>query len=125
LLQILTIAHVYGHNDFFANNFTFTSGLDANYTLEMFKNHGRRIDDYIEDPSIGLEKVERVLDNAHAISLQRSKNLAIKKLSQAEQRQRAWEMAQPPEDPWSDIHPKPEYHTPDFNRMPLNPDEDI
>ena len=25
-LQILTIAHVYGHNDFFANNFTFTSG---------------------------------------------------------------------------------------------------
>ena len=23
LLQILTIAHVYGHNDFFANNFTF------------------------------------------------------------------------------------------------------
>ena len=23
LLQILTIAHVYGHNDFFKNNFTF------------------------------------------------------------------------------------------------------
>ena len=27
LLQILTIAHVYGHNDFFANNFTFTSNI--------------------------------------------------------------------------------------------------
>src|SRR5512134_3984890 len=25
LLQILTIAHVYGHNDFFKNNFTFRS----------------------------------------------------------------------------------------------------
>src|SRR3954467_8024543 len=46
LLQILTMAHVYGHNDFFANNFTFTSGVDARYTLEMFKNHGNRIGTY-------------------------------------------------------------------------------
>ena len=37
-LQILTIVHVYGHNDFFANNFYFTSSIDAKYTLEMFKN---------------------------------------------------------------------------------------
>ena len=29
LLQVLTMAHVYGHNDFFANNFTFTSGTNA------------------------------------------------------------------------------------------------
>ena len=28
-LQVLTIAHVYGHNDFFKNNFTFTSATDA------------------------------------------------------------------------------------------------
>ena len=62
LLQILTIAHVYGHNDFFANNFTFTSNFDAQYTLEMFKNHATRVKSYIEDPSIGIEKVEEILD---------------------------------------------------------------
>ena len=33
LLQILTIAHVYGHNDFFKNNFTYSS-TRAEYTIE-------------------------------------------------------------------------------------------
>ena len=58
LLQILTIAHVYGHNDFFKNNFTFRSGIEAKYALEMFRNHANRIGRYLEDPSIGLEAVE-------------------------------------------------------------------
>ena len=125
LLQILTIAHVYGHNDFFANNFTFTSGLDARYTLEMFKNHGVRIDKYIEDPSIGLEQVERVLDCAHAISLQGSHNLAIRKRSPEEQRLHKWESAQQPPDPWAEIHPKREYKPPDLNKVPLEPEENL
>ncbi len=78
LLQILTIAHVYGHNDFFKNNFTFTSSMDARYTLERFKHHAKRIDSYIEDPSIGIELVEAVLDDAHALLFQCRRNLAIK-----------------------------------------------
>lgn len=125
LLQILTIAHVYGHNDFFANNFTFTSNLDAQYTLEMFKNHATRIDSYLEDPSIGVEQVEGVLDHAHALSYQVSRNLAIKKLNREEQRMRKWEAAQEPEDPYRDIHPKKEYVTPELNRNPLEPDDDL
>ena len=56
-LQVLTIAHVYGHNDFFKNNFTFRS-TRAEYTIETFKGHANRVRQYIEDPSIGLEKVE-------------------------------------------------------------------
>ena len=36
LLQILTIAHVYGHNDFFKNNRLFSEGTRASYTVEMF-----------------------------------------------------------------------------------------
>ena len=32
-LQILTIAHVYGHNDFFKNNFTFSNATRAEQTL--------------------------------------------------------------------------------------------
>ncbi len=78
-LQILTIAHVYGHNDFFANNFYFRTSLDAKYTLEMFKSHARRVDTYLQDPSIGVDQVEAILDNAHALSLQRSKNFIIQK----------------------------------------------
>jgi stage V sporulation protein R len=125
LLQILTMAHVYGHNDFFANNFTFTSGTNAKYTLEMFKNHGNRINSYIEDPSIGLEAVEDALDHAHSICFQCSRNLAITKLSQGEQRLRKWERAQERKDPYWEIHPKKEYVAPELNRTPVEPDEDI
>ena len=65
-LQILTIAHVYGHNDFFKNNFTFTSGTDAKETLASFKARADRVRGYIEDPSIGVDAVEEFLDAAHA-----------------------------------------------------------
>src|SRR6266849_56129 len=79
LLQVLTIAHVYGHNDFFKNNFTFQS-TRAELTIETFKAHALRVRRYTEDPSIGIEKVERVLDAAHALALNCRRNLAIKKL---------------------------------------------
>jgi stage V sporulation protein R len=125
LLQILTIAHVYGHNDFFANNFTFTSGTRAEHTIEMFKNHANRINSYIEDPSIGIEAVENAIEHAHAISMQCSRNLAITKLTPDEQRRRAWERAQAPRDPHWEIHPKKEYATPELDRFPLEPEEDL
>ncbi|NMC62634.1 MAG: SpoVR family protein [SAR324 cluster bacterium] len=125
LLQVLTIAHVYGHNDFFANNFTFTSATDAKYTLETFRNHAHRISNYMEDPSIGLEAVESTIDHAHAISMQVNKNLGIRKQSQDEIRMRKWEAAQDPEDPYANIHPKKEYVAPDLKKVPLEPDEDL
>ncbi len=125
LLQILTIAHVYGHNDFFANNFTFTSGFNAAYTLEMFKTHADRVRSYVEDPSIGIERVEQILDAAHALSLQRSRNLAIKKLSRGEQQRRLWEASQPKEDEFSELHNPPEYVAPDLSKFPLEPEENL
>lgn len=125
LLQILTMAHVYGHNDFFANNFTFTSGTDADYTLEMFKNHGKRIDSYIEDPSIGIDLVEDILDAAHTLSMQRSSNLAVKKLSQNEQVKRAWENSKPKTDPYQEIHQKKEFVPPNLQKLPLHPEANI
>jgi stage V sporulation protein R len=67
LLQILTMAHVYGHNDFFKNNRLFKEGTDASSTVEMLKRNADLIRAYINDPSIGAEKVERVLDAAHAL----------------------------------------------------------
>ncbi len=125
LLQILTVAHVYGHNDFFANNFTFRTGVDARYSLEMFKNHANRIRSYMEDPSIGVEAVETILDSAHALSLQRSKNLAIKKLSPNEQRARKWEAAQIREDEFQEIHQRPEYVAPDLRKHPAEPEANL
>ena len=125
LLQILTIAHVYGHNDFFANNFTFKSGLPAQYTIEAFKNQANRVRAYIEDPSIGLEKVESLLDAAHALSLQRSRNLALTKLSREETKQRLWEAAQPKEDEFQNLHKRAEYIEPNLNKNPLEPEQNI
>jgi stage V sporulation protein R len=125
LLQILTMAHVYGHNDFFANNFTFTSGTQAKHVLEKFKIHGSRIDSYMEDPSIGLELVEEAIDHAHAIGFQCQRNLAIKRLSQAELVSRRLEKAAGNQDEYREIHPKKTYVQPDLSKVPLEPEENL
>lgn len=124
LLQVLTIAHAYGHNDFFKNNFTFKP-IRSEFTIETFKAHADRVRSYIEDPSIGLEKVERILDAAHALSLQCRRNLAIRKETEAEQQERRLEEAYPSADPFQSIHRRREYAAPDLNRVPLYPEEDL
>ena len=93
-LQILTIAHVYGHNDFFRNNFTFRQ-TGAESTINRCKIHAERVRAYSEDPSIGVEKVETLLDSAHSLAMQCRRNLAIRKLAPEEERKRALEDAQP------------------------------
>jgi stage V sporulation protein R len=124
LLQILTIAHVYGHNDFFRNNFTFKS-TRAEYTISTFKAHGNRIRAYCEDPSIGLEKVEIVLDAAHAVSLQCRRNLAVRKRSVEEEAELVLDVARPRDDPFQKIHKRADYVEPDLHKVPLTPDEDL
>lgn len=125
LLQILTIAHVYGHNDFFANNFTFTSGTEAHLVLEKFKMHGRRIESYIEDPSIGIEAVEHAIDDAHALQFQCRRNLAIRKLSRREQLEKLAARVNPKRDEHWEIHPEEKVESVDFDKNPLEPDEDV
>ena len=124
LLQILTIAHVYGHNDFLKNNFTFQT-TRAEYTIGTFKAHASRIRHYLEDPSIGIERIEVVLDAAHALSMQCRRNLAVRKMSPDEARQTTLDSAQPPADPFQKIHRSLEYVEPDLRRTPLVPDEDV
>ncbi len=123
-LQILTIAHVYGHNDFFKNNFNFRQ-TRAEFTVGTFKAHAQRVRAYVEDPSIGLDRVERILDAAHALSLQMRRNRAIRKLSEAEERRRLLEDAQPRPDPFARIHRPPIYLAPDLTRVPAAPEEDL
>jgi stage V sporulation protein R len=79
LLQILTMAHVYGHNDFFKNNRLFIEGTDASQTVEMLKRNADKVRSYINDPSIGYEKVERILNAAHALRFQVSRIAGEKK----------------------------------------------
>ncbi|MBI3245881.1 MAG: SpoVR family protein [Deltaproteobacteria bacterium] len=123
-LQILTIAHVYGHNDFFRNNFTFSS-TRAELTLNLFKIHADRVRKYMEDPSIGVEKVEEMLDAAHAVAIQCRRNLAIKKLSTEEDRQRLLDVAKPVADPFQNVHKRQTYVQPDLQKTPPSPEEDI
>lgn len=124
LLQILTMAHVYAHNDFFKNNFTFRS-TRPEYTLATFKVHSDRIRSYIKDPSIGLDKVESTLDAAHAVSLQCRRNLAVRKPTQEEERQRLLDEALPPVDEFAKIHRRRPYVEIDLRKVPLVPDEDL
>jgi stage V sporulation protein R len=123
-LQVLTIAHVYGHNDFFKNNFTFHHTRPEE-TLGRFKVRADRVRTYVEDPSIGYDRVEHILDAAHALSLQCRRNLAVRKLSHEEQRERAIEAAQPKEGPYADLRKREAYVEPDLRKVPLEPEEDI
>ncbi len=125
LLQILTMAHVYGHNDFFKNNRLFKEGTDARYTLEMFKSHAQRIREYIGDPSIGYDRVERVLDAAHALKLQCYRWIGEKHLSDQEKRERLindynHQLADHPL-----LEKKSKSNPPNFNKIPLEPEEDL
>jgi len=123
-LQILTIAHVYGHNDFFKSNFTFRH-TRPEFTLGTFKAHADRVRRYLDTPSIGAEKVESVLDAAHALALQCRRNFAIRRLSEGEQRDRAIEGATPAHDPFQRIHARQAVEEPDLRKLPLVPDEDL
>lgn len=123
LLQILTIAHVYGHSDFFKNNLIFRHSRPE-YTLEMFRSHANRIRTYIEDPSIGVEKVERMLDASHALSLQCNRYLDIKRATHEEIKQRLMNDYQ------KDCREARECSaseppSPDLHKFPLEPEDDI
>jgi len=123
-LQILTIAHVYAHNDFFRNNFTF-GHTGADRVVAAFKTRADRVRGYVEDPSIGVDRVEAVLDAAHAVSLHTRRNFGIRKLTPAEQKERALESTTPRRDPWQQIHRAAESTEPDLGRVPLEPDPDL
>lgn len=122
-LQILTIAHVYGHNDFFKNNFTF-SQTRPELTISDFKLRADRVRSYIEDPSIGQDKVDNILDAAHALSLQCRHHFAIRKLDVDEQKERMIANAGngSPEEMSNDGR---DVESVDLHKLPLQPEEDI
>lgn len=125
LLQILTIAHVYGHNDFFKNNRLFREGTRADYTIQMFKRHAEKIRSYINDPSIGYDKVERILNAAHAIKLQISRVAGEKKVGDEAIAKQLMDAYQKKLKNRSILDPYIEHEVPDVSKIPLEPEDDI
>lgn len=72
-LQVLIMAHCVGHSDFFKMNKEFAN-TEPERIVSKFRNAKKRIQGYIEDPSIGIEKVETILDAAHAVQFQMNRH---------------------------------------------------
>lgn len=68
-LQVLIMAHCVGHSDFFKNNVTFKD-TDPDHIIQRLRNAKKRFQSYVEDPSIGVENVERVIDACHVLQYQ-------------------------------------------------------
>jgi stage V sporulation protein R len=68
-IHLLTMAHCVGHSDFFKNNRMFKE-TNPNNIISSFKAASKYVRKLIEDPSIGIDKVETILDAAHAIKYQ-------------------------------------------------------
>lgn len=68
-LQVLIMAHCVGHSDFFKNNRTFKD-TSAGTITSHFRAARKRIQGYIEDPSIGIDAVESLIDSCHTIQFQ-------------------------------------------------------
>jgi len=68
-LQILIMAHCVGHSDFFKNNRMFKNTRPES-VIGRFRAAKKRIQGYVEDPYIGIEKVEEVIDACHSLQFQ-------------------------------------------------------
>lgn len=125
LLQILTIAHVYGHNDFFKNNRMFKEGTDASYTLEMFKTDGTIVKNCIDDPSIGYENVEKMLNAAHSIRYQIARTIGNKRKDDEELKKEILENYKIKSSQYSILEPRKVISPPDLSKVPLSPEDDL
>ena len=77
-LQILIMAHCVGHSDFFKNNRMFKK-TRPNSIVGKMRSAKKRIQSYVEDPTIGIDEVERVLDAAQALQFQNYRYGQVKK----------------------------------------------
>lgn len=126
-LHVLVMAHVYGHSDFFANNAWFKALTRPDNALEMFRAHADEIAGFREDPSIPAERLEELLDAAHALMFHRPRSKTRKRETLDQQRDRiiAARRIEPKE--WDHLKPKSERERPalKLDKVPLEPDDDL
>ena len=115
-LQVMIMAHCVGHSDFFKNNRMFKH-TDPDNVIARFKNAAKRIKKYIENPNIGIDNVERIIDACHSLKYHNYREFGINRQTPGEIRQKYVDKLN--NDPAS--LPK------DFNinLFPLEPDYDI
>ena len=114
--HILTMAHCVGHSDFFKNNRMFIE-TGADTVIDRFKAAGKRINKYMEDPNIGIEAVEKILDACHAIKFQVPRSPGIKRRNHAELKEYYKKlMIQDKSGGWDDFN---------INKIPLEPDSNL
>jgi stage V sporulation protein R len=125
LLQILTMAHVYGHNDFFKCNRLFKLGTDAKATVEMFKRNADMIRAYNNDPSIGYENIETILNAAHSIRFQAARVIGERRISDEELKQQLMNEYKEKLVHSNPLEPYMKPEAPDLGRIPLMPEDDL
>jgi len=114
-LQVLIMAHCVGHSDFFKNNRMF-KGTRPSSVVGSMRSAKKRIQEYVEDPTIGIDEVEAVLDAAHAIQFQ-THRYGQERLSKQELEAKYERLVKEDNnEEWSLF---------DMARMPLEPDYDI
>ena len=111
--HVLTMAHCVGHSDFFKNNRMFAD-TNPNNIISSFKSAAKYVKKLIEDPSIGIGKVEKILDAAHSIKYQVPRYPGIKYKSRQEKLQVEKEL----------IESVPDY-VPDLEKIPLEPEYNV
>lgn len=114
--HLLTMAHCVGHSDFFKNNRMFAE-TSADTVLDRFKAAGKRIKKYMEDPNIGIDKVERILDACHTIRYQVPRSPGIKRRDHKKLKEYYQRLILNDKTGWYDNF--------DLNKIPLEPDQNL
>lgn len=112
-IHILTMAHCVGHSDFFKQNRMFAH-TDPDNIIGSFKSAAKYVRQLIEDPSIGIDRVEKILDAAHSIKYQVPRFPGIKYKSRSE-------LIEIEKDKMAE-NPK---YKPDLTRVPLRPEYNL
>jgi len=114
-LQLLIMCHCVGHSDFFKNNRMFQD-TRAGTVIQRFRNGKKRIQKYVENPNIGIEKVEKILDACHAVQFQTDRYPFMKQ-TEKQIRQKYVDIINNDEDGI--------YSEFDINKVPLEPNYDV
>jgi len=114
-LQILIMAHCVGHFDFFKNNRMFKDTRPETI-IQRMRNAKKRVQEYTEDPHIGIEAVEEVLDAAHALQFQTYRTPG-QRPTHSEIKQKYIDLINSDKDgKWKDF---------DIRKIPLEPEYDL
>ena len=114
--HILTRAHCVGHSDFFKNNRMFAE-TGADTVIDRFKAAGKRVKKYMEDPNIGVDAVERILDACHSIKFQVPRTPGLKRRDHKKLKEYYRQLV---------INDNTgRYKDFDINKVPLEPDSNI